>query len=90
MKFSVLAGDSIPFTYSGSNLPAARATVERAMVFAALNETRGNKLQAAKLIGVSRGTFDKIYKTLSLRDQNRTGHKGWVSGKLNKEKKENG
>lgn len=64
MNFKLIAGDRVPFKYEGDWLRSAVQTTERAIVFAALSETDGNKKKASALLKCAPKTLDRIYKEL--------------------------
>ena len=61
-----LPGQLDTSTMSAGNLDAQRRDTERAAILAALKSTRNNRLQAARLLGVSRSTFYRKLVELQL------------------------
>ena len=59
MQFSGLPEGPVPDTGSGASEPRTLAAIERAYVLKVLEQTKGNKSEAAKILGITRQTLRK-------------------------------
>jgi len=63
-KFTMNCGGPVRMGFSGFDYYRAKTILEQSMVLAALNETNGNKTNAAFKLGISRAMLIKIYKAI--------------------------